>query len=90
MRHIKVTVAALTIAVSSLAALSGTAMADELNCRDAWGNWIRCDGTYYAPVNTWDDSGWWNPWWWWDGGGIVQSSEQEVESGDASQSFNIS
>jgi hypothetical protein len=78
MRRIQLVFAALAVAVASFAAMSGPAMADDLNCRDAWGNWIRCDGTYYAPVNTWDDSwnndwSWWNPWWWNSGWEDVQS-----------------
>jgi hypothetical protein len=73
MRRAKVVLAALTVVVSTFAAFSGPAMADDLNCRDAWGNLIRCDGQYYAPVsNSWDnnwDNGWgWNSGWGWNNG----------------------
>ena len=73
MRRIKLVLAALAVMVAAFAAVSGPAMADDLNCRDAWGNLIRCNGQVYAPVNNdgwwnngWDndDWGWWNPWWW--------------------------
>ena len=51
MKRIKLVLAALAVMVAALAAFSGLAMADDLNCRDAYGNLIRCDGQYYAPVN---------------------------------------
>ena len=51
-------------------------MADDLNCRDAWGNLIGCNGTFYAPVDGWNN--WWNDWedsqdcpFWGDTSGIV-------------------
>jgi hypothetical protein len=71
-RRIKLVLAALAVMVAAFAAVSGPAMADDLNCRDAWGNLIRCDGQYYAPVsNSWsnDWNGWNNDWnnvWGWD------------------------
>ena len=80
MKRIKLVLAALAVMVAAFAAVSGPAMADDLNCRDAWGNLIRCDGQFYAPVSNdgwwnggWDNNwGWWNPWW--NGGwGTAQS-----------------
>ena len=42
--------AALAVVVTSFAAFSGPAMAqDDLNCRDARGDLIRCDGELYEP-----------------------------------------
>jgi len=50
MRRIHVVFAALAIVVTSFAAFSGPAMAqDDLNCRDARGDLIRCDGELYEP-----------------------------------------
>ena len=70
--------------------ISAPAMADDLSCRDAWGNLVWCEGDVYAPVN----DGWWDDsWWWgsdWDGDGIVQDVDQEAESGEFTQSFNVS
>jgi hypothetical protein len=60
MRRFKLVLAALALVLSMFAAFSGPAMADNLNCRDAWGNWIRCDGRFYAPVN----NNWWGNNWW--------------------------
>lgn len=51
MRRIKFVFAALAIVVTSLAAYAGPAMADDLNCRDARGKLIRCDGRLYEPAN---------------------------------------
>jgi len=51
MRRIKFVFAALAIVVASFAAFAGPAMADDLNCRDARGNLIRCDGQLYEPYN---------------------------------------
>jgi hypothetical protein len=89
MRRIQLVLAALAIVVTALAAFSGPAMADDLNCLDAWGNLIWCEGDFFAPVDDWwDDS-----WWWdsdWDGDGIVQDVEQQSESGEINQSFDVS
>ena len=89
MRRIQLILAALAIVVTALAAFSGPAMADDLNCLDAWGNLIWCEGDFFAPVDDWwDDS-----WWWgsdWDGDGIVQDVEQQSESGEINQSFDVS
>src|SRR5215218_8526674 len=50
MRRIHVVFAALAIVITSFAAFSGPAMAqDDLNCRDARGDLIRCDGELYEP-----------------------------------------
>jgi hypothetical protein len=90
MRRIQLVLAALAIVVTSLAAFSGPAMADDLSCFDAWGNLIWCEGGFYTPVDDW----WgYDNWWWgsdWDGDGIVQDAEQEAESGEINQSFDVS
>jgi hypothetical protein len=49
MRRIHVVFAALAIVVTSFAAFAGSAVADDLNCRDARGDLIRCDGDLYEP-----------------------------------------
>ena len=49
MKRIQMVLAALAIVVTSLAAFSVPAMADDLDCRDAKGDLIRCDGDLYAP-----------------------------------------
>ena len=49
MRRIQLVLGALAIVVTSFAAFAGPAMADDLNCRDARGYLIRCDGQIYAP-----------------------------------------
>ena len=90
MRRIQLVLGALAIVVTALAAFPGPAMADELSCIDAWGNLVWCDeGGFYGPV---DD--WWDDSWWWgddrDGEGIVQDAEQEAESGEVNQSFDVS
>jgi hypothetical protein len=52
MRRTKLVFATLVVLVAALAAFSGPAMAqDDLNCRDARGELIRCDGELYAPYN---------------------------------------
>ncbi len=51
MRRIKLLFAAVAVVVAAFAAGSGPALADELNCRDAKGNWIRCNGDLYRPVH---------------------------------------
>ncbi len=59
MRRIKLVLAALSVAVASFAAFSGPVLADDLDCRDARGDLIRCDGDLYAPYynhnNYYDD-----------------------------------
>jgi hypothetical protein len=57
MRRIKLLFAAVAVVVAAFAAGSGPALADELNCRDARGNWIRCDGDLYRPVHQNRDHG---------------------------------
>jgi hypothetical protein len=52
LRRIKLVVVALALVVASLAAFSGPAMADDLNCEDAFGNLISCDGQLFAPVGS--------------------------------------
>ena len=56
MRRIQLIFVALAIVVASLVAISGPAMADNLNCRDARDHLIRCNGDLYAPYNNY-----WNP-----------------------------
>ena len=51
MRRIKLVLAALSVAVASFAAFSGPVLADDLDCRDARGDLIRCDGDLYAPYS---------------------------------------
>jgi hypothetical protein len=51
MRRIKLVLGALALVVAMFAAFAGPAMADNLNCRDASGFLIRCDGQFFAPVN---------------------------------------
>ena len=55
MRRIKLVLAALAVAVASFAAFSGPVLADELDCRDARGDLIRCDGDLYAPYYSHDN-----------------------------------
>jgi hypothetical protein len=49
MRRIQLVLGALAIVVTSLVAFAGPAVADDLDCRDARGDLIRCDGELYAP-----------------------------------------
>ena len=51
MKRIQLVLAALAIVVTSLVAFSGPAMAQNLDCRDARGDLVRCDGELYAPYN---------------------------------------
>jgi hypothetical protein len=78
MRRIKFVFAALAIVVASFAAFAGPSMADDLNCRDARGNLIRCDGKLYEPYNSgyYDNSAYYppflypvyNPYYYWNWG----------------------
>ena len=43
--------AAIAVMVAGFVAVSGPAMADDLNCRDAKGDLIRCDGDLYTPYD---------------------------------------
>jgi hypothetical protein len=52
MKRIQMVLAALAIVVTSLVAFSVPAMADDLDCRDAKGDLIRCDGDLYEPYDT--------------------------------------
>ena len=56
MRRIKLVLAALSVAVASFAAFSGPVLADGLDCRDARGDLIRCDGDLYAPYSYYYDN----------------------------------
>jgi hypothetical protein len=52
MRRIQLVLAALVVVVSAFAAYAGPVMArDDLNCRDARGYFIRCDGQRYVPYD---------------------------------------
>jgi hypothetical protein len=50
-KRIQMILGALAIVVTSFAAVSGPALADDLNCRDARGDLIRCDGELYSPYD---------------------------------------
>jgi hypothetical protein len=56
MRRIKFVFVALAMVVTSSAAFAGPAAADDLDCRDAKGNLIRCDGELYEPFNRYYDA----------------------------------
>ena len=51
MKRIQMVLGALAIVVTSLAAFAVPAMADDLDCRDAKGDLIRCDGDLYEPYD---------------------------------------
>ena len=51
MRRIKIILAMAAVLVGTLALQAGPAMADDLDCRDARGDLIRCDGDLYEPYN---------------------------------------
>jgi len=62
MRRIKFVLVALAMVVTSLAAFAGPAAADDLDCRDAKGDLIRCDGELYERFNRYyDDYDFHNP-----------------------------
>jgi hypothetical protein len=69
MRRIKLVLAALAVMVATFVAVSGPAMAKNLNCHDARGDLIRCNGTSYTPVHNngynFHNVGYnyWNPYW---------------------------
>jgi hypothetical protein len=50
-KRIQIILGVLAVVVTSFAAVSGPALADDLNCRDARGDLIRCDGELYSPYN---------------------------------------
>jgi hypothetical protein len=52
MRRIKLVIVALALVMATFAAFAGPAMADNLNCRDAQGFLIRCNGQFFAPVSS--------------------------------------
>ena len=55
MRRILLLLAALVMVVTAFAAFAGPVMArDDLNCRDARGYLIRCDGQLYTPYDRYD------------------------------------
>ena len=49
MMRLKLVIAAVAVMVAAFVAVSGPAMADDLNCRDVQGDLIRCNGDLYAP-----------------------------------------
>ena len=51
MKRIQIVLGALAIVVTSFAAISGPALAEDLDCRDARGDLIRCDGEFYSPYD---------------------------------------
>ena len=51
MIRIKLALATLVVLVAAFAAFAGPAMADDLDCRNARGELIRCDGELYAPFD---------------------------------------
>lgn len=51
MKRIQIILGVLAIVVTAFAAISGPALADDLNCRDARGDLIRCDGEFYSPYD---------------------------------------
>jgi hypothetical protein len=50
-KRIQIILGVLAIVVTAFAAISGPALADDLNCRDARGDLIRCDGEFYSPYD---------------------------------------
>jgi hypothetical protein len=50
-KRIQIILGVLAIVVTAFAAISGLALADDLNCRDARGDLIRCDGEFYSPYD---------------------------------------
>jgi hypothetical protein len=68
-KRIQIILGALAIVITSFAAISGPALAADLDCRDARGDLIRCNGDLYSPYdddgyysynndNYWDDYDW--------------------------------
>ena len=58
MRRAKLILVSLAVVVSAFAAFSGSAMADDLNCHNARGDLVRCDGDLYTPY---DNNDYYNP-----------------------------
>ncbi len=50
-KRIQIILGALAIVVTSFAAISGPALAADLDCRDARGDLFRCDGDLYSPYD---------------------------------------
>ena len=55
MGRIKLVLAVTAVMGAMLVAFAGPVMADNLNCRDARGDLVRCDHQLFAPVNDVDD-----------------------------------
>lgn len=51
MRRIKLVLSTLVVSVAAFAAFSGPAVAQELDCQDAWGYAIECGGELYVPYD---------------------------------------
>ena len=51
MRRIRLVLGALAVVVASFVAFAGPAVAQDLDCRDARGDLVRCDGDLYAPYD---------------------------------------
>ena len=52
MSRIKLILAMAAVLVGTLALQAGPAMADDLDCRNARGDLIRCDGDLYEPYDS--------------------------------------
>jgi hypothetical protein len=50
-KRIQIILGVLPIVVTAFAAISGPALADDLNCRDARGDLVSCDGEFYSPYD---------------------------------------
>ena len=93
MRRIKLVLAALAVMAAAFIAVSGPAMADDFTrCRDLNGPFVRCDGDLFQRVNDFNDGFFFDPFFFdgFDNNGISQFNEQDVQSGDATQTFNVS
>jgi hypothetical protein len=64
MRRIKMLLAMAAVLVGTLALQAGPALADDLDCRNARGDLIRCDGDLYEPYDRgsyYDDNDYYYP-----------------------------
>ena len=93
MRRTKMVLAVAALMVSMLTAMAGPAMANDFDrCRDLNGPFVRCDGDLFQRVNDFNDGFFFDPFFFdgFDNNGISQFNEQDVQSGDATQTFNVS
>ena len=93
MRRIRLVLVTGVVMAAMLVAVQGPAMADVQRCHDFNDDVVRCDGEFFVDT---DEFGFF-PFFFdddfdfgFDHDGVVQSIEQEVDSGDASQSFHVS